>query len=42
MRAGEGFRVNPTSVSTGELETLLGVGAVKFAGPVNGNGKNGR
>jgi DNA polymerase-3 subunit alpha len=42
LRAGEGFRVNPANVSTGELETILGIGAVKFAGPVNGNGKNGR
>ncbi len=42
MRAGEGFRVNPANVCTSELETILGVGAAKFAGLANGNGKNGR
>jgi DNA polymerase-3 subunit alpha len=42
LRAGEEFRVNAANVSTGELETILGVGTVKFAGPVNGNGRNGK
>jgi hypothetical protein len=36
LRAGEAFRVNPATVSTAELETLLGAGSVKFSGPTNG------
>jgi DNA polymerase-3 subunit alpha len=42
LRAGEGFRVNPATVSTAELETILGAGSVKFAGPTNGIGRNGK
>ena len=40
LRLGENFRVDPTKVSAGELEMVLGAGSVAFAGPVNGS--NGR
>jgi DNA polymerase-3 subunit alpha len=36
LRVGEGFRINPVTLAVAELETLLGLGCVKFAGPVNG------
>jgi hypothetical protein len=41
LRLGPEFAVNPATVAVGELETLLGEGAVKFSGPANGNGRNG-
>src|SRR5262249_23487359 len=41
LKAGEDFRINPATVSTGELETILGPGRIKFSGNTNGNG-NGR
>ncbi|HJT77352.1 MAG TPA: DNA polymerase III subunit alpha [Gemmataceae bacterium] len=41
FKLGADFNVNPAAVSLGDLETLLGPGAAKFAGPANGNG-NGR
>jgi DNA polymerase-3 subunit alpha len=33
------YSVNPATVPVGELEALLGPGAVKFSGPANGNGR---
>jgi DNA polymerase-3 subunit alpha len=42
LRAGDIYRINPANVSTSELETILGSGCVKFSGPVNGNGRNGK
>jgi DNA polymerase-3 subunit alpha len=36
LRAGDEFRINPATIAVAELETLLGAGCVKFAGPVNG------
>jgi DNA polymerase-3 subunit alpha len=41
LKLGEEFRINPATVPTAELETILGTGCVKFSGPVNGNGRNG-
>ncbi len=42
LRAGDVYRINPANVSTAELETILGSGCVKFSGPVNGSGRNGK
>jgi DNA polymerase-3 subunit alpha len=42
VHVGEAFRINPATVAVGELETLLGPGSVKFAGPANGNGRTGK
>jgi DNA polymerase-3 subunit alpha len=42
LKAGEGFRVNPARVAAADLELLLGPGQVKFSGPFNGNGRNGK
>jgi len=42
LRAGDIYRINPANVSTSELETILGSGCVKFSGPVNGSGRNGK
>jgi DNA polymerase-3 subunit alpha len=42
LKAGEGYRVNPTTLAIGELELLLGQGRVEFLGAANGNGRNGR
>jgi DNA polymerase-3 subunit alpha len=36
LKLGEEFHVNPAGVAAAELETLLGSGSVKFAGPANG------
>jgi DNA polymerase-3 subunit alpha len=33
------YSINPATVPVGELEALLGPGAVKFSGPANGNGR---
>jgi DNA polymerase-3 subunit alpha len=41
LKLGESYRVNPANVPIGELETILGKGAVKFSGPVNGHSRNG-
>jgi DNA polymerase-3 subunit alpha len=41
LKLGAEFAVNPATVAVGELETLLGEGAVKFSGPFNGSGRNG-
>jgi DNA polymerase-3 subunit alpha len=41
LKLGETYRVNPANVPIGELETMLGQGAVKFSGPVNGSLRNG-
>jgi DNA polymerase-3 subunit alpha len=38
LKAGEDFRINPATLPTGELETLLGPGGVRFSGLVTGNG----
>jgi DNA polymerase-3 subunit alpha len=42
LKTGEGLRVNPTTLSVGELEMILGPGRVEFYGQANGNGRNGR
>src|SRR5262249_16892721 len=42
LKTGEDFRINPGSVSTADLETILGEGCVRFTGPANGNGRNGK
>jgi DNA polymerase-3 subunit alpha len=39
LKAAGEFAVNPATVSTADLEVLLGPGRVRFAGP--GNGRNG-
>jgi len=39
LKAGEAFGINPATVATGELETLLGHGRIKFSGIANGNGR---
>jgi DNA polymerase-3 subunit alpha len=39
LRTGEGFRIDPNSLQTEELEMVLGIGHVQFFG--NGNGRNG-
>jgi len=41
LKLGESYRINPESVPVADLETLLGEGAVKFSGPVNGHSRNG-
>ncbi len=41
LKAGEAFRVNPTTLPTAELEMILGPGRVEFYGQTNGNGRNG-
>ena len=40
LKLGENCRIDPTSISTGELEMILGTQSVTFAGPVGGS--NGR
>jgi DNA polymerase-3 subunit alpha len=40
LKLSDEFRIDPRTVATAELEELLGRGAVKFSGPVNG--KNGK
>jgi DNA polymerase-3 subunit alpha len=42
LKAGNEFCVNPNTVPLAELETILGPGHVRFSGPTNGNGRNGR
>jgi DNA polymerase-3 subunit alpha len=42
LKTGERFRINPAKVSASDLEMLLGQGNVKFSGPMNGNGRNGK
>ena len=39
LRSSQDYWINPAKVATGELETLLGPGRVKFTGPANGNGR---
>ena len=39
LRTAEEFRINPATVCIDELETVLGLGRVKFAGLHNGNGR---
>jgi DNA polymerase-3 subunit alpha len=39
LKLSSDFSVNPATVPVGELEALLGPGAVKFSGPANGNGR---
>jgi DNA polymerase-3 subunit alpha len=41
LKAGESYRVNPTTLMSGELEMLLGAGCVQFFGHANGNGRTG-
>jgi DNA polymerase-3 subunit alpha len=41
LKLGESYRINPASVPIADLEMLLGQGAVKFSGPVNGHARNG-
>jgi DNA polymerase-3 subunit alpha len=40
FRLSEEFRINPLTVATAELETMLGPGCVKFSGPSNGHEKS--
>jgi DNA polymerase-3 subunit alpha len=42
LKTGNDFHVNPNAVPVAELETILGPGHVRFSGPANGNGRNGR
>jgi DNA polymerase-3 subunit alpha len=39
LKTGEAFRVNPSTVSTNELEMIAGAGSVEFHGPSNGRTK---
>jgi DNA polymerase-3 subunit alpha len=41
LRLGEEYRINPATVSVGEIETLLGRGCVKFTGPASTGSRNG-
>jgi DNA polymerase-3 subunit alpha len=41
LKLGESYRINPANVPIADLEMLLGEGAVKFSGPVNGHSRNG-
>jgi DNA polymerase-3 subunit alpha len=41
LKLGEPWRINPANVPIADLEMLLGQGAVKFSGPVNGHTRNG-
>jgi len=41
LKLGESYRINPATVPVADLELLLGDGAVKFSGPVNGHARNG-
>jgi DNA polymerase-3 subunit alpha len=38
LKTGDEFRINPATIATGELESLLGPGCVKFSAAANGNG----
>jgi DNA polymerase-3 subunit alpha len=44
LKTADEFRINPSTLPTQELETILGSGYVRFSGPFNGqsNGRNGR
>lgn len=42
LKAGTEFGINPNAVPVAELETILGPGHVRFSGPGNGNGRNGK
>jgi DNA polymerase-3 subunit alpha len=44
LKTADEFRINPSTLPTAELETILGAGHVRFSGPFNGqnNGRNGR
>jgi DNA polymerase-3 subunit alpha len=42
LKVSDEYRIDPRTVATAELEELLGRGAVKFSGPPNGNGRNGK
>jgi DNA polymerase-3 subunit alpha len=42
FKLSDEFRIDPRTVATAELEDVLGRGTVKFSGPVNGNGRNGK
>jgi DNA polymerase-3 subunit alpha len=41
MKTDETYRVNPATLATGELETILGAGRVKFSGVANGRNGGG-
>jgi DNA polymerase-3 subunit alpha len=41
LKLSESYRINPANVPIADLELLLGQGAVKFSGPVNGHSRNG-
>lgn len=41
MRAGEGYRINPSTLKTEELEAVLGSRRVTFTGLTNGHARNG-
>jgi DNA polymerase-3 subunit alpha len=42
LKTSEDFRINPATVSTSELEMLLGPGRVKFSAVVNGSRNGGK
>jgi DNA polymerase-3 subunit alpha len=42
LRTSDDFWINPGAFPIMELEALLGPGRVKFTGPANGNGRNGK
>jgi DNA polymerase-3 subunit alpha len=41
LKLGPSYTINPANVPIADLEMLLGKGAVKFSGPVNGHARNG-
>jgi DNA polymerase-3 subunit alpha len=42
LKVSDQFRINPATLALEELEAILGPGRVKFSGPSNGNGRNGK
>lgn len=42
LKAGDGFRINPTKLPKAELDAILGPGCVHFSRQGNGNGRNGK
>ena len=42
LKLSDEFSIDPRTVATAELEEVLGPGTVKFSGPANGNGRNGK
>ena len=42
LKLSDEFSIDPRTVATAELEEVLGPGTVKFSGPANSNGRNGK